>query len=186
MSGTGSAALATRFETEIGDHKMPQNSRKMNAGLSTAMSGLDPEARLVAAIGQIVKEHNPSRSPFFQRLRNLPINIARDPELLGQIHLVYQSAMHATRAAVYLMPHLDSPAMRKRELRIFIDDDGLPGGDTHHYQLTRAFNNLGAKCVLDDEEFGEPEALCRHLNGEAAHFVRIARTLYSRSLGPWC
>ena len=52
--------------------------------------------------------------------------------------------MHATRAAVYYMPHLDNPAMRKRKLQIFIDDDGLPGGDTHHYQLTRAFQNIGA------------------------------------------
>jgi hypothetical protein len=71
-------------------------------------------------------------------------------------------------------------------LQIFVDDDGLPGGDTHHYQLTRAFRNIGAKLVLDDEEFGEPAKLCRHLDGETALFVRVAQTLYSRSLGPWC
>ncbi len=94
--------------------------------------------------------------------------------------------MHATRAAVYYLPHLDSPALRKRKLQIFVDDDGLPGGDTHHYQLTRAFRNIGAKLVLDDEEFGEPAKLCRHLDGETALFVRVAQTLYSRSLGPWC
>jgi hypothetical protein len=87
---------------------------------------------------------------------------------------------------VYHLPHLDSPALRKRKLRIFIDDDGLPGGDTHHYQLTRAFHKNGAKCILEDEEFGEAEALCRHLDGETAEFVRLARALYSRSLGPWC
>ena len=79
-----------------------------------------------------------------------------DPSFLGQILLVYQSAMHATRAAVYYLPHLDSPALRKRKLQIFIDDDGLPNGDTHHYQLTRAFLEIGAKCLLDEEEFGEP------------------------------
>jgi hypothetical protein len=94
--------------------------------------------------------------------------------------------MHATRAAVYYLPHLDSPALRKRKLEIFVDDDGLPGGDTHHYQLTRAFRNIGAKCVLDDEAFAESEELCLHLDGEAAQFVRMAKTLYSRSLGPWC
>ena len=116
----------------------------------------------------------------------MPRAAATDPALLGQIYLIYQSAMHATRAAVYYLPHLDSPALRKRKLQIFTDDDGLPGGDTHHYQLTRAFKNIGARCVLDDEEFGDPEELCRHLSGETAHFVRVAQRLYSRSLGPWC
>jgi hypothetical protein len=134
----------------------------------------------------LFEEHRPARMPFFGRLAALPRAAARDPAFLGQIHLIYQSAMHATRAAVYHLPHLDSPALRKRKLQIFIDDDGLPGGDTHHYQLTRAFKNIGARCVLDDEEFGDPEELCRHLSGETAHFVRVAQRLYSRSLGPWC
>jgi pyrroloquinoline quinone (PQQ) biosynthesis protein C len=134
----------------------------------------------------LLEEHRPSRMPFFGHLAAMPRPSAYDPSFLGRIHLVYQSAMHATRAAVYYLPHLVSPALRKRKLRIFVDDDGLPGGDTHHYQLTRAFRNIGAKCVLDDEEFGEPQELCRHLEAEAAYFVRIARTLYERSLGPWC
>lgn len=142
--------------------------------------------RFATAIATIAKRHRPSRMPFFKRLANLPHETARDPALLGKIHLVYQSAMHATRAAVYYLPHLDSPAMRKRKLQIFIDDDGLPGGDTHHHQLTRAFRNIGAECLLDDEEFGEPEELCLRLDSETAHFVRLAQTLYSRSLGAWC
>ena len=94
--------------------------------------------------------------------------------------------MHATRAAVYYLPHLDSPALRKRKLRIFIDDDGLADGDTHHYQLTRAFRSIGAACVLDDEEFGELGELCHYLEAETADFVRLAPKLYSRSLGGWC
>src|SRR5271165_5563360 len=138
------------------------------------------------AIRMLAEQHRPSRMPFFRNLAALDRAAASDSSFLGRIHLVYQSAMHATRAAVYYLPHLDSPALRKRKLQIFVDDDGLPGGDTHHYQLTRAFRNIGAKCVLEDEEFGDPEELCRHLEGESAHFVRIARTLYSRSLGPWC
>jgi hypothetical protein len=137
-------------------------------------------------INRLAEQHRPSRMPFFRNLAALNYATASDPSFLGQIHLVYQAAMHATRAAVYYLPHLDSPALRKRKLQIFVDDDGLPGGDTHHYQLTRAFSNIGAKCVLDDEEFAEPEQLCRHLDGEAAQFVRLAKTLYSRSLGPWC
>ena len=100
------------------------------------------------AIRAIAEQHRPSRMPFFRNLAALDHKVASDPSFLGQIHLVYQSAMHATRAAVYYLPHLDSPALRKRKLQIFVDDDGLPGGDTHHYQLTRAFHNIRAQCVL--------------------------------------
>jgi hypothetical protein len=142
--------------------------------------------RFPQEIAAIAKQHRPSRMRFFRRLSALPREVARDPALLGKIHLVYQSAMHATRAAVYYLPHLDSPALRKRKLQIFIDDDGLPGGDTHHYQLTRAFRNIGAEIPLEDEEFGDPAELCSHLDSETAHFVRLAQTLYSRSLGAWC
>ena len=138
------------------------------------------------AIMSMLEQHRPSRMPFFGRFAALPRAAANDSALLGQIYLIYQSAMHSTRAAVYYLPHLDSPALRKRKLQIFIDDDGLPDGDAHHYQLTRAFKNIGARCTLDDEEFGDPEELCRHLGGETAHFVRVAQRLYSRSLGPWC
>jgi hypothetical protein len=138
------------------------------------------------AIETITTEHRPSRMPFFEHLAAASATVARSPALLGRIHLIYQAAMHATRAAVYYLPHLDSPALRKRKLQIFIDDDGLPGGDTHHYQLTRAFRNIGADCLLDDEEFGGPAELCQHLDGETAHFVRVAEQLYRHSLGPWC
>jgi hypothetical protein len=134
----------------------------------------------------MVEQHRPSRMPFFHRVRSLPLAIAGDPDLLGDVHLVYQAAMHATRAAVYYLPHLDSPALRKRKLQIFVDDDGLPGGDTHHYQLTRAFQSIGAKLRLQDEDFGGSEELCEHLDAETAHFVRLAKQLYARSLGPWC
>ncbi len=146
----------------------------------------DLPARFASAIKQISEDHHPLRSPFFQRLRDLPDVVACDPQLLGQIHLVYQAAMHATRAAVYFLPHLDSPAMRKRKLQIFIDDDGLPGGDTHHYQLSRAFRKMGANLLLDDEDYGAATELCRHLDPETARFVQLATTLYARSLGPWC
>jgi len=84
------------------------------------------------------------------------------------------------------MPHLDSPQLRKRKLQIYVDDDGLAGGDTHHYQLARAFRSIGAKLPLDDEEFGDLDELCKHLDRGTAHFVRLAKSLYSRSLGAWC
>jgi hypothetical protein len=148
--------------------------------------GFDVIDEFPIAIRAIAERHRPSRMPFFQDLATLDRAVASDPAFLGQVHLLYQSAMHATRAAVYYLPHLDSPALRKRKLQIFVDDDGLAGGDTHHYQLTRAFRNIGAECVLADEEFGDPNALCFQLEGETARFVRLAQTLYSRSLGPWC
>src|SRR5271169_6354412 len=139
-----------------------------------------------AAISMLAEQHRPSRMPFFSNLAALDHAAASDPSFLGQIHLVYQAAMHATRAAVYYLPHLDSPALRKRKLQIFIDDDGLPGGDTHHYQLSRAFRNIGAKLVLEDEDFGGADELCRHLDAETSKFVQLATTLYARSLGAWC
>jgi hypothetical protein len=141
---------------------------------------------LSRAMTELLEQHRPSRMPFFRHLVSSPSAVIRDPCLLGKIHLVYQAAMHATRAAVYYLPHLDSPALRKRKLQIFVDDDGLPNGDTHHYQLTRAFLGIGATCLLDEEEFAEPGELCHYLEGETAHFVRLVPKLYSRSLGAWC
>ena len=138
------------------------------------------------AIEDIARVHRPSNSPFFERLAHAPREVAADPDFLGQLHLVYQSAMHATRAAVYYLPWLDSPGLRRRKLQIFIDDDGLAGGDTHHYQLTRAFRGIGARCLLDDEQFGDIDVLCQHLDETTAEFARLARKLYARSLGPWC
>src|SRR6266403_6387132 len=131
------------------------------------------------AMSRLAEQHRPSRMPFFRNLATLDHAAASDPAFLGQIHLVYQAAMHATRAAVYYLPHLDSPALRKRKLQIFVDDDGLPGGDTHHYQLTRAFRSIGADIQLDDEEFGSPEALRCHPNLDTGRFVRLAQKFYS-------
>jgi hypothetical protein len=151
-----------------------------------SVQATEAAARFPAEIAAIATQHRPSRMPFFKNLATLSRETAHNPILLGHIHLVYQAAMHATRAAVYYLPHLDSPALRKRKLQIFIDDDGLPGGDTHHYQLTRAFRNIGAQLVLEDEEFGDAEELCGHLDPQTARFVRLARSLYARSLGAWC
>jgi len=170
----------------LGDLEMTHLSNMMTPARAAAETNFDLHARFASAIHRIAEDHHPLRSPFFQHLRELPAAVACDPQLLGQIHLFYQSAMHATRAAVYYLPHLDSPAMRKRKLQIFIDDDGLPGGDTHHYQLSRAFRNMGAKLLLDDEDFGGSTELCRHLDPETSRFVQAATTLYARSLGPWC
>ena len=165
----------------MGDDNKPTSW--MTAYAEPTASAIEDLPNIMAAA---LAEHRPSRMPFFKHVASLPRPVVSDPKFLGQIHLLYQSAMHATRAAVYYLPHLDSPALRKRKLRIFMDDDGLAGGDTHHYQLTRAFLSIGAKCLLDDDEFGEPGELCHFLEAETARFVRLAPKLYAKSLGAWC
>ena len=146
----------------------------------------DPVELFAQSIIRLAREHPPSQKPFFHRLAALPSESAHDPVMLGQINLVYQAAMHATRVGVYFMPYLDSPALRKRKLRVYIDDDGLPSDDMHHYQLSRAFRGIGAALPLEDEEFGDLDELCSRLDSRTAHFVRLAKSLYSRSLGAWC
>jgi hypothetical protein len=180
------ARAANDAQTTVGEMTVRALGKAVDRRSDHAEPQLCTIEEFPEAMTAMLERHRPSRMPFFERLAAMPRPAAKDPLFLGQIHLIYQSAMHATRAPVYYLPHLDSPALRKRKLRIFIDDDGLPDGDTHHYQLTRAFRNIGAKCVLDDEDFGDPVELRRHLDGETAHFVALARRLYSRSLGPWC
>lgn len=79
--------------------------------------------------------------------------------MLGNLYIRYQAACHATRVMVYCVPHLDSPALRVRKLRIISDDDSLKDGDTHHYQLSRAFSNMGAELLIADEDFGSLDDL---------------------------
>jgi hypothetical protein len=161
-------------------HKLPDTDIESPA---PAAAGIESFAE---SIQTLTASHKPSRMPFFRRFAALPRHAADNPELLGQLYLIYQSAMHATRAGVYYMPHLDSPVLRKRKLQIYIDDDGLADGDTHHYQLARAFRNIGAVIPLGDDEFGDLNELCTQLDRNTAKFVRLAKTLYARSLGAWC
>ncbi len=128
----------------------------------------------------------PSQNPFFSHLATVPSTKLRNPNLLGQLHLRYQAACHATRVMVYHLPHLDSPALRVRKLEIISDDDGLNNGDTHHYQLTRAFVNMGAAIMIDDEDFGSLDKLKTILDPKTAAFLSLVETLYPKSLGAWC
>jgi pyrroloquinoline quinone (PQQ) biosynthesis protein C len=150
------------------------------------MTGESVRQNFLAQMEAIAEAHLPSRSPFFGRLGGLQDGIARSPELLGEIHLAYQSAMHSTRVAVYHLPYLDAPALRARKVQIFVDDDGLANGDTHHYQLTRAFTHIGAHLRLSDEEFGTIEELCARVDPPIARFMQLAGELYPRSHGAWC
>ena len=134
----------------------------------------------------IAATHRPAMVPFFMRLAGLPSKAALNPDLLGRIHLTYQAAMHATRAMVYFLPHLDSPELRQRKLQIYSADNGSAHGVSGHYQLTALFRNLGARLRLEDEKFGDLERLSGMLDARTADFVRSVRRLYARSLGPWC
>lgn len=130
--------------------------------------------------------HRPAMVPFFMRLAGLPSDAALNADLLGRIHLTYQAAMHATRAMVYFLPHLDSPELRQRKLEIYKADDGSAHGVSGHYQLTALFRNLGARLRLEDEKFGDLERLSAVLDSRTADFVRTVRRIYAHSLGPWC
>ncbi len=76
----------------------------------------------------IAATHRPAMIPFFMRLAGLPSKAALNPDLLGRIHLTYQAAMHATRAMVYFLPHLDSPELCQRKLQIYSADNGSAHG----------------------------------------------------------
>jgi len=79
------------------------------------------------AITSMLEQHRPSRMPFFDRSQRClaPPRVTRssrpDTSDLPIGH-------DATRAAVYYLPApRQARPLRKRKLRIFIDDDGLSG-----------------------------------------------------------
>ncbi|HEX6096640.1 MAG TPA: iron-containing redox enzyme family protein [Thermoanaerobaculia bacterium] len=133
----------------------------------------------------IADKHLPSRHAFFRSLAECSKERLSDPQLLGELLHRYQAAMHATRAMAYSLPSLDSPELRKRKLRILVDDDGLPGGDTHHYQLRRAFIGMGAKPKMDDDCYDDLSTLQTLVDGNTASFIAAVGRLYSSSLGAW-
>jgi hypothetical protein len=148
----------------------------------------DPVARFLDEMARVEAEHRPSRHPFFAALASDAGRRLREPAALGELYHRYQSAMHATRVMVYHLPHLDAPSLRVRKVRIYVDDDGLPGGDTHHDQLRRAFTRMGAPLdpATDDARYGDLAALEGDLDPATRRFVAAARAEYARSLGPWC
>jgi len=135
---------------------------------------------------ELHSKHLPSRNSFFQRLAAFPHEKLRSSTFLGELYFRYQAACHATRVMIYHIPHLDSPPLRVRKLRFISDDDGLEGGDTHHYQLSRAFAHMGADFIIPDEEFGDLSQLKKLLDPTTVRFLSLVQDLYPNSLGPWC
>jgi pyrroloquinoline quinone (PQQ) biosynthesis protein C len=136
-------------------------------------------------LDEIVSKHLPSQHPFFGCLAKGPSELICEPHLLAELLHRYQAAMHATRSMAYSLPMLDSPELRKRKLQILIDDDGLADGDTHHYQLTRAFISMGVEPKMDDDVYSDLETLQTEVDAKTARFIAAVRRLYARSLGAW-
>jgi hypothetical protein len=148
-------------------------------------SGTQRDNAIHRRLDNIVSEHRPSQNKFFGCLAGSPSEVISQPRRLGELLHRYQAAMHATRAMAYSLPMLDSPELRKRKLQILIDDDGLASGDTHHYQLTRAFVNMGAEPKMADEGYGDLETLQTQVDEKTARFIAAVRRLYAHSLGAW-
>src|SRR5437879_5601102 len=93
-------------------------------------------------IALLCKKHKPSNHPFFARLANQETEELWSSGFWDELYKRYQAAMHATRTMGYFLPHLDTIALRVRKLHILAEDDGLPKGDTHHYQLRRTWTAM--------------------------------------------
>ncbi|MEM8720382.1 MAG: hypothetical protein AAGE84_13940 [Cyanobacteria bacterium P01_G01_bin.39] len=140
----------------------------------------------LSEIEKIYNKYLPSNHIFFTMLSDFPHEKLRSPNLLGNFHLRYQSACHATRVMIYRIPYLENPSLRNRLLKVISDDDQYELFDSHHYQLTRLFVNMGAKILIDDESFGELDRLKENLDSNTAYFVTLVQQLYIRNPGAWC
>ncbi len=165
----------------------PLNSLAPRAFFEHSSSIITSQAAqtLKLAFKRISENHLPSHHSVFPLLRRLSSEKALSPGRLGQFYLAYQSAMHATRVMVYFLPHLDAPHFRALKVQILKDDDGLLGGDTHHFQLTRLFKNLGAKFPIEENQFGELSNLKSRVTPGIAVFISTVQRLYPQSLGAW-
>src|SRR6266851_4907725 len=83
-----------------------------------AEPGLSLIEQFPFAIAALLEEHRPSRMPFFGRLAAMPRGAASDPCFLGQIHLIYQSAMAGQdRVGTQRLVHRDAvPATVDRRM----------------------------------------------------------------------
>ena len=146
----------------------------------------DIEAVFCERIASLRNEHLPSRHPFFAELANCPTERLLSPGILDELYRRYQAAMHASRSMGYFLPHLDVVSLRVRKLHILAEDDGIEGGDTHHYQLRRTWTTLlGRPPVYEDHEFGDLDSLKIAVDSSTASFISLVQEHYPRSLGPW-
>ena len=136
-------------------------------------------------IERIALANKASEHPFSKRLPEADTGLMRNPDVLGELLRRYQAELHSTRAVAYALPMMDSPELRKRKLQILVDDVGLEGGDTHHYQLTHAFLSFGAKQKLDDEKFRNLDSIQDKVDPKLVCFIEAVKGIYAKSLAPW-
>lgn len=142
--------------------------------------------RFHVALSELHDRYRPSKHPFFSHLATCQTGQLKAPGILDEFYRRYQAAMHATRAMVYFLPHLDAIQFRIRKLHILADDDGISGGDSHHCQLRRTWEFLlERQPLIDDDTFGELNDLIPLLDSATANFVLKTQSLYPKSLGPW-
>jgi hypothetical protein len=74
--------------------------------------------------------------------------MTREPSASARFHLEIDrlAAMPQERLTSAVLSELH---LRSHKPQIYIDDDGLVGGDTHHHQLSRAFTGIGAPLRLE-------------------------------------
>ena len=134
-----------------------------------------------------MERHRSSKQPFFERLKRAPTSVVRVEAFLEELYKRYQGAMHASRVMAYHMPHLDTIELRMIKFRVLADDDGAPGGDSHHYQLRRTWTEFldGRPPAMTDEDFGDLDELRARLDPATARWVALCQELYPRTLGPW-
>jgi hypothetical protein len=149
--------------------------------------GLDAHENkeLRTTLNELFVKYRPSEHSFFKTLQEAPDEVVKNPDVLRELYIRYQSAMHSTRVSVYFTPYLDTPQQRQKKVKIILDDDTTNDVISHHKQLENLFRYLGATDLPHEEEFGDLELLAKRLDPDTARFVKTADELYRASLGAW-
>lgn len=142
--------------------------------------------QFVHELNELLCKHNPSNHSFFRNLETANTKLVRSNKFLEELYNRYQSAMHATRVMIYYLPYLDPIELRMIKARIISEDDNLPNGDSHHFQLRRTWAYmLQREPFIRDAEFGALSLLESRLDQNTSQFVKVIRICYPNSLGAW-
>jgi len=143
-----------------------------------------PEFR--ALMNGLFHQYKPTNHAFFINLKETNNTAAvRDPLFISELYKRYQAAMHATRAAVWYSPNLETPRLRQRKAAIIVDDDTVDGEKTHHRQCENLFRWMGADPIQDENLFGDLGTLRTLLDDDTYAFCERAYQLYVKSTGAW-
>jgi len=134
----------------------------------------------------LFNQYKPTNHRFFKNLMETNVTAAvRDPLFISELYKRYQGAMHATRAAVWYSPNLETPRLRQRKAAIIVDDDTVDGEKTHHRQCENLFRWMGADPIPNEALFGDLDTLRELLDADTFAFCQRAYDLYVKSTGAW-